>query len=444
MFIAAGTVLSLSSCTSTPTAQTAAPATQPMWVVSWGAGSENSLASAANPGGSEQSFRFIVLPTTDGTQERVHFSNRLSKGPVTIGAARLAAAVNVGPAIDPARDVALTFDGSPSVTLAAGQEVVSDPVNITYKFGEKLAVSMYLKGTFAPLTQHTSEVQTNFENASGGGNATADTSGASMGTTMTDWLMVNGIDVYGSYQGTVAIFGSSSVDGHGSGDGNTNSYPVANVAVPGQDNDRPSDWLARQLRAAGYQMGVLNAGAIGDPAGEDGTTAAGNSIAGIDRMQHDVLQQAGIKTVIIYFGGIDLRSDCKLATDIEPSLTNMVQQAQAAGVRTILATLPPSEYCQGASASLIPSSGNPYAGDVNPGPENSGSTQRRALNDWIRTSGAALPGVVAIADFDKALADPAHPDFMIPNLNSGDNFHPNGAGYGVQSSSIPLDKILGQ
>ena len=32
---------------------------------------------------------------------------------------------------------------------------------------------------------------------------------------------------------------------------------------------------------------------------------------------------------------------------------------------------------------------------------------------------------------------------MIPNLNSGDNFHPNGAGYGVQSSAIPLNAILG-
>jgi hypothetical protein len=65
------------------------------------------------------------------------------------------------------------------------------------------------------------------------------------------------------------------------------------------------------------------------------------------------------------------------------------------------------------------------------------------VNQWIRTSGAQLPGVVGVADFDQALSDPAHPDFLISNLNSGDNYHPNGYGYSVQSSAIPLTSILG-
>jgi lysophospholipase L1-like esterase len=327
------------------------------------------------------------------------------------------------------------------VTIPAGQEVVSDPVNVSYQFGEKLAVSVYLKGSFGPLTQHEAQVQTNFATSAGAGDATNDSTGAAFTTSNTEWFMLTGVDIHGTYHGTVALFGSSSIDGHASNYGNTNSYPVANVPVSGQDNDRPSDWLARQLLAAGYRMGVLNAGALGDPAGEDGNSTAP---AGVDRINHDVLQQAGIKTVIIYFGGIDLRGDCKPASDVEASLTNMVQQAQASGVRVILATLPPSEYCLRSDPELVPSSTNPYAGDLNPGPENPGSTQRRALNDWIRTSGAALSGVVAIADFDQALADPNHPDFMLPNLNSGDNFHPNGVGYGVQSSAIPLQSILGQ
>jgi hypothetical protein len=66
------------------------------------------------------------------------------------------------------------------------------------------------------------------------------------------------------------------------------------------------------------------------------------------------------------------------------------------------------------------------------------------MNTWIKTAGAQLPGVVGIADFDAALLYTAHPDFMIPMYNSGDNFHPNGPGYGVQSSAIPLKSILGQ
>ncbi|SDF57487.1 Lysophospholipase L1 [Terriglobus roseus] len=432
-------LLGLNGCTNVvtviPQVVSAGPTPQTMWVAVWTANAQNATSSSQDPGGSEQSFRFIVLPTTDATQERVHFSNRLGTTSVTIGAARLAVAVDVGPAIDPKRDAALTFSGATSITLAPGQEIVSDPVNVSYNFGEKLAVSMYMKGSFPSLTEHASDVQFNFQNASGAGNATSDTSGASMGTVMTDWLLLSGIDAYGSYQGSVAIFGSSSVDGHASNYGNSNSYPTANVAITSQDNDRPSDWLARQMRAAGYRVGVSNAGLLGN--------AAAGTGGGVDRMQHDVLGVINLKTVIIYFGGIDLRGNCVQATDVESSLSNMVQQANAAGIRVILATIPPSEYCT-TTPGLVPTTEQPYLGDLIPGPENPGSTQRRAVNDWIRSTAVSLPGVVGVADFDKALADPNHPDFMIPNLNSGDNFHPNGVGYGVQSSSIPLDKILGQ
>ena len=161
-------------------------------------------------------------------------------------------------------------------------------------------------------------------------------------------------------------------------------------------------------------------------------------------MKHDVLLQPGIKAVVIYFGGIDIRQDCLPATNVEATLTNMAAQAYAVGVRVILATLPPSEYCITSSADLLPSAANPYQGDLYPGPENPGSTQRRALNDWIRSTGASLPGVVAVADYDAAMRYPAHPDFYLPNYYSADNFHPNGPAYGVQTAATPLHALLGQ
>ena len=95
----------------------------------------------------------------------------------------------------------------------------------------------------------------------------------------------------------------------------------------------------------------------------------------------------------------------------------------------------------------LPSIAYPYNGDLirgplNPSSENPGSTQRRLLNTWIRNVGSSLPGVVGVADFDSVLADPNHPDFMIPQLMSSDQFHPNGVGYGIQSSAIPLNLVL--
>ena len=422
----------------------AGPAASTQWVVAWGANPENASTTTENPGGTEQTFRFFFVPTIDGTQERLHFSNAYGKAPITIGAARLAVGLNYQAAVDPKRNVPLTFGGATSVTIPVGGQVISDTVNLSYKYGERLAVSMYVSGTFAPLTQHDSQVNINFLAPQGSGDVTPDYGGVNFTETVTEYYLVSGMDVYGSYQGTVAIFGSSSVDGHNSNLGTGNNYPTPNLPVPGQDFDRPSDWLARQLLAAGYRMGVENAGTLGDPAGEDARTKTGASAAGVDRMNRDVLQQPGIKAVVIYFGGVDLRSDCVPATSVEASLSNMIAQANAVGVRVILATVPPAEYCTTSDASLLPSTSNPYQGDINPGPENPGSTQRNLLNVWIKSTGANLPGVVAIADYDAALLYTAHPDFMQPQWYTNDNFHPNGIGYGVQSAATPLAALLGK
>ena len=415
-----------------------------MWVVAWGASPENASATATNPGGSEQTFRSFFYPSVSGTKERIRFSNYFGTTPVTIGAAHLAIATTP-PAVDPANDVALSFSGSPSVTIAPGAEIMSDPVSLTYTFGQKLAVTSYMQGTFAPLSQHNSDSMIDYASAVNGGNMTTDTAGTSINQPIAEWFLLSGMDVYGQYQGTVAVFGSSTIDGHNSNFGDTNAYPVANVPVAGQDNDRISDALARTLNAAGLNIGVLNAGILGEFAGPTSGSPSGSP--GVDRIGRDVLHQPGIKTVVIDLGQVDLRiSACGEATEVEASLQNMVAQANTAGVRVILGTVAPASYCSLATSPNYgpnpANDGGPFAGDINPGPENPENIQRRLVNTWIKTTGAALPGVVGVADFETALADPDHPDFMMPNLNSGENFHPDGAGYKAKAAAIPVNSIL--
>ena len=116
----------------------------------------------------------IFRPTLSGTQERLHFSNFFGTTPVTIGAARLAISPNGTAAIDPANDVAVTFNGASSVTIPAGAIITSDSVKLSYTFGQRLAVSMYVKGTFGPLTQHISQGPQGFESAVNAGDTTGD------------------------------------------------------------------------------------------------------------------------------------------------------------------------------------------------------------------------------------------------------------------------------
>jgi len=379
--------------------------------------------------------------------ERIHFSNYFGTTPLTIGAARFATVTTI-PSIDPTHDAPLTFSGNTSVTIPAGQSAISDPVNIDVEFGQMMAVSMYLEGTFGPLTQHDAQVITNYATPSGAGNRTTDSVGTSLTAQTSEWFLLSEMDVYGPYQGTVALFGSSPIDGHNSNYGNQYSYPTANVPIAGQNNDRVADWLARELNAAGYKIGIANAGVLGDPAGTGGPGNAGVS-PGVERIGRDALNLPSIKTVVISLGSIDLRGTfCQDATEVETALTSMVSQAQAAGVQVILATVAPSSPCEAtgvANSGPYFSAASPWAGDLNPGPENPDETQRHILNDWIRTTGAQLPGVVGIADFDTAFSYVGvHPDFMIPNLNSGDNFHPNGPGYKVMANSIPINLLLPQ
>ena len=63
-----------------------------------------------------------------------------------------------------------------------------------------------------------------------------------------------------------------------------------------------------------------------------------------------------------------------------------------------------------------------------------GEAKRQAVNQWIRTSKA----YDAVIDFDKAIRDPGNPAAMRPAYDSGDNLHPNDAGYQAMADAIDL------
>ncbi|GAA3755761.1 hypothetical protein GCM10022270_12940 [Terriglobus aquaticus] len=423
------------------------PAAVPsIWVGAWANAMTNAVGNAVNTGGSDRTFRFLVYPTIGGTQERVRFSNFYGTTPVTIGAARLSLGAQGSRQIDTTQDQPLTFSGATSVVVPAGQVVVSDPVKITFSYGQTLAVSMYLKGTYGLVSRHDGIFPQNYMSADGAGDLTADSSGNGLTSTHAEWLLLNGVDVYGPYQGTFILFGSSTTDGWRSNYSSTAVYPTPNAPVDGQFTDRLSDWLARRLNAAGYHIGVVNLGVPGDTVTDDITNTQNSVQNANQRVGHDALTIPNPLAMVTYFGSIDIRSpDCKSAPAIEEATTRLVSAAHAASLPVILATIPPSAFCTNpaqANFGPIPTAADPYAGGVAPGSTpNGGEVQRIALNQWIRSTGATLAGVVAIADFSAALEDPARPSFLQSQYNSGDNFHPNGNGYHAEADAIPLSVL---
>jgi len=62
---------------------------------------------------------------------------------------------------------------------------------------------------------------------------------------------------------------------------------------------------------------------------------------------------------------------------------------------------------------------------------------RQRINDWIRTSGA----FDAVVDFGAVTRDPAHPQRLLPEYDSGDHVLPNDAGNEAMARAVDLTMI---
>jgi hypothetical protein len=134
-----GAALALAACGGT--VQPGASKAASIWVAAWAVSPANAVPTASNQPNDEQTFRAIVKPSVSsrGTV-RLHFSNAFGTAPITLGSVHVGLHGS-GAAVVPGTDVPLTFSGQPSVTIAAGATVLSDPAALQFPYGATLAVS---------------------------------------------------------------------------------------------------------------------------------------------------------------------------------------------------------------------------------------------------------------------------------------------------------------
>ena len=378
------------------------------WVGTWTTPPVSQAATGNNSTGfGNQTLRQIVHVSLGGSELRVRLSNLFGTKDVTVGAAHVALR-DKGSAIKGGSDRTITFGGARSVTLWPGAVILSDPVRLDVPALGELAISIYLPGDVPanlPITFHGTAKQTNYVSGPGDHTAEGDFSDT---TTKQSWYFLTGVDVVAPRQvGGIVAFGDSLTD--------------ANVSTA-DTNSRWPDALAAKLQAAGKQMGVMNEGTGGGRVLHDG-----NGESGLHRFDRDVLSQPGVTHVVVILGINDLRrrptapdpnAEQVTADDMIAGYKQLILRAHARGIKIIGATLLPWEdetFVQGAYT-----------------PE--GGAKRLAINTWIRSSGA-FDGVI---DFDKLLADPAHPTRMLAKWDSGDHLHPGDAGYRYMGESIDL------
>lgn len=356
----------------------------------------------------DRTLRLVVHSGAGGPRARIKLANTFAAAPVEIAAASIAVR-GTGAAAQGA-PVPLTFGGGhPGVRVPAGAEAFSDPSDFTVPAGTDLLVSLHLPGTVTAAPVHQEAAQLSYLSAAGGGDRTADASGAAFPETMTLWPFLTGVDVGGG-PGSVVALGDSITDGVKSTAGANRRWP---------------DVLARRLAAqhAVPRYGVLNQGIsanriVTDRYPGDGVSGDTGGVSAGHRLERDVLAQPAARTVVVFEGINDLRAGTP-AEDVIAGLRELAGRAHARGLRVLVATVAP---CAG------------YM-DCTPDVE----TRRQAVNAFVRDNGGAFD---ATPDFDAVLRDPHRPERMLPAYDSGDHLHPGDAGLRALGDAVDLRALV--
>ena len=399
-----------------PAAGAAAAGGGAKWMSTWAASpmaaTPPSLAAAddfSSAGFTDQTIRDIVWSSAGGQAARVRLSNTFGTQAVTFDQVDIGVSAG-GASVAAGTNHLVTFDGSKSVTLAPGAEVVSDPVPLAVPSQTDLAVSLFTRAATGPATYHSDAQQVNYVSTAG------DYAGSESGTAFTTpsqhWYFANDVDVLAAppTRGTIVAFGNSITDGF-------QSTVNANARWP---ND-----LARRILAGppGQVHPVVDEGISGNRVLNDSVCFGVNAQA---RFFRDAAGRAGARYVILLEGINDIgfsqtpNSGCTApntdvsAAQIIAGYRHIIAAAHAAGLKIFGGTLTPFQGAAYYSAA--------------------GEAKREAVNNFIRTSGA-FDGVI---DFDAAVRDPANPLQILPAYDSGDHLHPNDAGYQAMANAVNL------
>ncbi|MFE9911345.1 SGNH/GDSL hydrolase family protein [Streptomyces clavifer] len=336
------------------------------WVVTWTGAPVSGEPDTAHgfPG---RTIRNTVHTSVGGDAARITLSNLFGASPLVVEQAT----VNTRP---------VTFRGLPTVTVAAGRQIVSDPVTVPVAPDADLVVTLRTPHAGGPVTHHPYAHQTSY---------LADTDGTWRTTT---WRYLTAVDVRNDTSpGAVVVIGDSLTAGSGS---TTDA------------NSRWPDVLSDRLD---HRYGIANQGIAGNRLlrdSPDGRNGRGGP-AGIHRFERDVLDVAGARTVIIALGINDVQQTPQEpdAQRIVDGLRSLTERAHARGLRVVGATL------------------TPFEGFATWTPER--NAVRLAVNERIR-SGRIFDDFV---DFDRAVRDPYAPNRILPAYDSGDHLHFNDTGY---------------
>ena len=303
----------------------------------------------------------------------------------------------------------VTFEGERRTTILAGENAVSDPLEISIRAGEILQVSFYL----ASFT-----------------------------------LMRSVVYAQGPLSEGLYANGDRTEDAHIDLETSRKThlfYFLSNVSVLTEGENRAivcygdsitaQDWpdcLALRCFNEGYhKTAVIRRATSGSRILREYSclTYESYGLSGEHRFAHEVPTD-GADTVIIQQGINDIihpvgeeknvfrpMSDLPTVEELIDGLKDYIFQARKMGYRVYVGTLLPMGGWR---------TDAPFRQEM-----------RHAYNAFIRTTDL-IDGCI---DFDAALRDPENPDYFLPEYDSGDHLHPSRKGYERMAAEIPAQLL---
>jgi lysophospholipase L1-like esterase len=218
------------------------------------------------------------------------------------------------------------------------------------------------------------------------------------------WYFLTGIDVWTDRQHrAIVTLGDSLTDGRGS---TTDGH------------DRWPDLLSRRLRAF---TPTVNTAVLNHGIGGNAVLEGGLGPTAIQRFERDVLDQPGVRFVILLEGVNDIGTSLRLDTVADRLIAAFGHFIQSAHERNVLVF----------GATILPFQGSQYSGDEQ-------ERVRQTVNEWIRTGGQ----FDAVIDFAQVVSDPRKRDVLMTDYDCDDHLHLSPKGYRRMAESIDLELFV--
>lgn len=385
------------------------PENKMKWVGAWGNAISVSERRPENYA-KNLTLRYPVKMMLGGEALRITLDNFCGTEAVALTCANIA--VSVGNDAISANSVRrLTFGGNESAVIAAGEKIVSDPVEFSVKQGEDIAVSLY----FRDFTEMRSGVLITGPLSNGYfaiGNQTEETALEPDTSKRTSWFyFLSDIEVLtGSEKRAVICFGDSIT---------AQAWPDYLI----QRTLEIGDGTTSVVRKAASGTRILRQ--------YDNITYDSYGLKGAVRFPREALV-SGADTVIIQHGINDIIhpvgeeinrfrpwSDLPSAQEMIDGLRMYIETARRYGLKTYLGTLLPIEGWR------------TYA--------EFREELRCKVNEWIRTTNEA-DGCI---DFDCAVCNPQRPQAFAEGFDSGDHLHPSQSAYMRMAEEVPEALLRG-